>query len=139
MSRQVKILGRGGIFYVLYYPCRVLFSHPVAPEHPERGADGGRLELAEAADHIPQAGRQEPRRDMRYSGPPPQLRGHSGYGNAETEHPGPSGKEHAWPGQAVRGTPSFALGLCPMSDATSKTGFHKAVRKLMRPLVRMAI
>jgi hypothetical protein len=26
-----------------------------------------------------------------------------------------------------------------MSDATSKTGFHKAVRKLMRPLVRMAI
>ena len=26
-----------------------------------------------------------------------------------------------------------------MSDASSKTGFHKAVRKLMRPLVRMAI
>lgn len=26
-----------------------------------------------------------------------------------------------------------------MSDVTSKTGFHKAVRKLMRPLVRMAI
>ncbi|MGB2247131.1 MAG: DUF6502 family protein [Alcanivorax sediminis] len=26
-----------------------------------------------------------------------------------------------------------------MSDASTKTGFHKAVRKLMRPLVRMAI
>jgi len=42
-------------------------------------------------------------------------------------------------GKKIHGNSHQAPGLYSMSETSPKTGFHKAVRKLMRPLVRMAI